>query len=568
MVSEGRKKKLFTPWSSLDNMLGKPPFWWPEEERDRVQSYEKYDQMYWNDPTQYAIRVLENEQPIYVPNARVIVNTTSMYLLKGLQLVATSSDTATPMTGEDAERDKASDNNVSPAQRVLNNFVKREKVMSKINYNKQAGITRGDSAFHIVADPTKDPGSRISIDTLHPGMVWKVTDDDDPDKVIRIHIVEQFIKPNDPAEEVFIRKLTYHRIDKDHPDWAGKRRIAREEHLYKLSGDKGFWYGPTPEKVKTLLEYEMLPEQITHFPVYWFNNIEWESQFYGSSDLRGLEYLEWAVSQGTTDTQMALALEGLGVYATDGGRPVDDAGKETNWEVVPGGVMEVPSGSYFRRVEGVGSITPMMDQLKYLETKMFAAAGMTDVALGQVDVQVAQSGIALAIKFMPTLARIEDRDTSYLEIYQQMFHDINFWFDAYDPGNRLPEIDLLIAKSKLPVNRVEALNELNNMFDRKVISIRYYRQKAAEMGYIIPADEDAQILREAEALAKVAALSAPPGLVENAQAAAAGQKPITNANGGNNEDVDNSGNRSNNGSRPNESSGTEAGQNPARQTKS
>lgn len=566
MVAEGRKKKLFTPWSSLDNMLGKPPFWWPAEERQRIQAYEKYDQMYWNDPTQYAIRVLENEQAIYVPNARVIVNTTAMYLLKGLELVATSSDSATPMTGEDAKRDKEKDK--SPAQKVLDNFVKRERLMSKINYNKQAGITRGDSAFHITADPDKESGSRVSIDTLHPGMVWKVTDDDDPDKVIRIHLVEQFIKPNDPNEEVYIRKLTYHKIEKGHEDYEGKRRIAREEHLFKLNGETGFWFGPTPEKVKTLLPYELLPEQITQFPVYWFNNIEWESQFYGSSDLRGLEYLEWAVSQGTTDTQMALALEGLGVYATDGGRPVNDAGQETDWEVVPGGVMEVPSGSYFRRVEGVGSITPMMDQLKYLESKMFAAAGMTDVALGQVDVQVAQSGIALAIKFAPTLARIEDRDTAYLEIYQQMFHDLNFWFDAYDPEHRLPDIELMIAKSKLPVNRVEALNELNNMYDRNVISLRYYREKAAELGHIIPDDEDAQIMREAKRKSELAAMSAPPGLANNAQAAAAGEKPITNANGGNNEDVDNSGNRSNNQSRPNESSGTEAGQNPARQTKS
>lgn len=558
-------KKLFTPWSSLDNMMGKPPSWWPEEERQRIQAYEKYDQMYWNDPTQYSIRVLDDEQPIYVPNARVLVNTTSMYLMKGLQLVATSDDLdAEPMTREDNDNDRKK-SDISPAQRSLESFLKRERFMSKFTLNKQAGVTRGDSAFHITADPSKDAGARISIDTLHPGMVWKVPHPDDSDKIIRIHIVDQFIEDDVSSQlygETLIRKLTYEKVTV-----SGRRRIQREEAVYRLNGEKGWWWGPTPEKVRTIFDKALLPEQITQFPVYWFNNINWESQTYGSSELRGLEFLEWAVSQGTTDTQMALALEGLGVYATDGGRPVDDLGKEVPWEIQPGGVMEVPAGSYFRRVEGVGSITPMMDQLSFIEQKMYAAAGMTDVSLGQVDVQVAQSGIALAIKFMPTLARIEDRDTAYIEIMQQMFFDLRFWFDAYDPGSRIPEVDVMIAKSKLPVNRVETLNELNNLFDRKIISKRYYRQKAAELGHIIPADEDKQILLEATEAAKIAAATAPPGLQENAEKAAAGQKPITNANGGNNEDVDKSGNQSNNRSRPNESGGTEAAQTAARQTK-
>ena len=533
------RKKLFTPWSSLDNMLGRLPAWWPEEDQERIAAYEKYDQMYWNDPTQYAIRVLENEQPIYVPNARVIVDTTAQWLMKGLKFSAETKE----------------------GQKTLDDFLKRERFLSKFNLNKQAGIARGDSAFHITGDPSKPAGSRISIDTLHPGQVWKVTDPDDPDKVIRMHIVQQYIRPNDPLEKVFIRKLTYEKRTV-----SGKRRIWREEAIYELYEEGQWWWGPTPKKVEQTIEPGLLPAQITQFPIYWFNNIDWESQLYGSSELRGLEFLEWAVSQGTTDTQMALALEGLGVYATDGGRPVDDSGNETDWEVVPGGVMEVPAGSYFRRVEGVGSITPMMDQLKYLESKMYAATGMTDVALGQVDVQVAQSGIALAIKFMPTLARIAPRDTAHLELLTQMFYDLRGWFEAYQDGI-LPEVDIAIAESKLPVNRTEKVNELNNMLDRKIISREYYREEMRKLGYIIPADMEKQIADEKRADAELAAETAPPGLQENAEAAAAGEKPITNANGGNNEDVDNSPNRSNNRNRPNESSGTESGQTLRRQSR-
>lgn len=533
------KKKEFTPWSSLSSMLGKMPSWWPAEEQQRIASYEKYDQLYWNDPTQYALRILEDEEPLYIPTARQIVDTTASYLMKGLMI--------TPAKGGNAE--------------VLENFLKRERFYSKFNLNKLAGVTRGDSLFHIVADPQKPEGERISIETLHPGMVWKVTDDDDPEKVVRMHVVDQYYLPGDETKKVYIRKLTYEREENES---TGQRRITREEAVYELEPK---WYGPTPKKVKTILAKEYLDDRITQIPIYWFKNLEWQSQEYGSSDLRGLEYLEWAVSQGATDTQGALGLEGLGVYATDGGRPVDDSGRETNWEVAPGKVMEVPAGSYFRRVEGVGSITPMMDQIKYLEQKMYGATGMTDVALGQVDVQVAQSGIALALKFMPTLAKIEPRDTAHTEVLQQMFYDLDFWFQVYETQS-IGAVEVTIDKSKLPADRTATLNELNNMLDRGIISKAFYRLEAKKLGYEIPEGMAAEIQKEKEEEAKLAALTAPPGLQQNAEDAAAGKKPITNANGGNNDNVDNSGNQSNNRNRPNESSGTEATQSAARQAKS
>ena len=528
------KKKLFTPYSTLGTMLGRLPAWWPEEEQQRIAAYEKYDQMYWNDPTQYAIRVLEDEQPIYIPNAQVIVDTTAHYLLKGLEVVPDKSD-----------------------KEAWDNFAKRERFYSKFHQNKTAGITRGDWAFHITADPTKPEGERISIDTLHPGMVWKVEDPDNPDDIIRIHLVTQFTKRVNGEDKLLIRKLTYEKV-KEGPELKPKTVIYREEALYEVVPD---WFGPTPSKVQQILPREALDERIQHFPVYWYNNREWESQArYGSSELRGLEFLDWAVSQGATDTQAALALEGLGVFATDGGRPVNEDGVEEDWEVAPGKVMEVPAGAYFRRVDGVGSITPMMDQINYIEKKMQQASGLSDVALGQVDVQTAASGIALAIRFMPTLAKIEHRDTAGVEITQQMIHDLTTWFEVYEKYTFHADPEVTIAKVKLPADPVRTLNELNNMVDRKIISRRTFAKEAAALGYTIDFDEELKLIqKEAEESAKQAALTAPPGLQGNAQAAAAGQKPFTSADGSNTDNVDNSKNQSNNQSRPNESSGTEAG---------
>lgn len=538
--------KRYTQWSTLGDMVGRATLaglsWWPEEERQRIAAYEKYDQLYWNDPTQYAIRVLENEQPLYIPNARVIVDTTAHYLLKGLKITTPSKD------------------DENPDQKFLDNFLKRERFYSRFETNKLAGIARGDWAYHITADPSKPKGSRLSVEPLHPGMVWKEFADDDPDEVTKINLLSLYTDPNDPENKTRVRRLIYEKVIV-----SGKRRIAREEALWDL---EPAWHGPDAVKHKQTMKRALLPVEIDQFPVYWLPNIEWQDNHYGSSELRGLEFLDWAVSQGATDTQMALSLEGLGVYATDGGRPVDEDGEETDWEVSPGKVMEVPSGSYFRRIQGLTSVTPSMDQIKYLEQKAYQASAMTDVALGQVDVQVAQSGIALAIKFMPTLAKIDRRDIAGVEIMQQMFHDLKKWFKAYEGQTISVDYDIDISKTKLPKNRTETVNELNNMLDRKIITREYYREQMRELGYQIPATTDADLIKEAETLAKLAAASAPPALQQNAEDAAAGRKPITNANGGNNEDVDNSGNRSNNQSRPNESSGTESGQSLERQNKS
>jgi hypothetical protein len=164
---------------------------------------------------------------------------------------------------------------------------------------------------------------------------------------------------------------------------------------------------------------------------------------------------------------------------------------------------------------------------------------------------------------MPTLARIEDRDTSHTEILQQMWFDLRSWFEAYDPEFKIPEVDVVIAKTKLPPDRVTTLNELNNMFDRKIISRKSYRTRMADLGYIIDNnEEEKQLLEEAKATQKLNALTTPA-----VPSTSAGDTTQANGQGGTNSTVDNAGNQSNNQSRTNESSGTEATQPATAQTK-
>jgi hypothetical protein len=514
----------YNQWSTVKPFLGSTgalTSWIPQDDRDRIAAYLKYDQMYWNDARQYALRVLEGEQPLYIPNARTIVDTTSHYLLKGLQITT---------NGPKATKDK------------LDAFLKREAFYSRFNLAKQSGVARGDFVFHLTGNPKKANGTKLSLTAVDPSSVFPIYDDDQPDKMIGCHIAIQYYLPNEP-DKTRVRKLTYRLVEDD----RGKKRISREEGIYELEPS---WFGDKAKLVKQVIPLGFLDDRITVIPVYWFRNRHWQGEDFGSSELRGLEAILETISQGSTDVSASLALEGLGVYATDGGRPVDNDGNETDWEVAPGRVMEVPSGSYFRRVEGVGSITPAVDQIKYLEDKIHEASGLGDVALGKVDAQVASSGIALAIKFIPTLAKIEVRDQLGIDILTQLFYDWKTWYAVFEKEPLEGDIIPVIG-DKLPTDRTAKVNELNNMMDRRVISTAFYRKEMEKLGYVFPSDSviEKQIASDLEraSVAKTPQQTSPEDNKDES-----GKDSSTNG------DTLEEQNSSNNSDRPNESSGTEA----------
>lgn len=509
----------YSQWSTLTEFPGdEPDAWVPPDDRSRVRAYTKYDQMYWNDARQYALRVLDGEEPIYVPNARTIIDTTSHYLLKDVSVLA--QDPLKHATLNEA----------------LENFLKREVFYSRFQIAKHTGVAHGDFAFHLVADPRKPIGSRISLVSINAGEVFPEWDEDSPEKMIGCSIVRGFRETDDFSGAIVqrIKKLTYRLVEA-----GGVKRVFRHLAVYNL--ENPWWSKKANEsKIRDIIPPGLLPDVVTAIPVYWFKNTPWSTNEYGSSDLRGVESILQSISQGTTDTQAALALEGLGVYATDGGRPIGDDGEEIDWRIAPGGVMEVPIGSKFWRVQGVGSITPMKDQLERLEDKLHESSGITAVALGNAAVNVAASGIALAIQFTPTLARIEERDLSGIAKLTQLFYDWKAWHGYFEA--ELLDGDIIVQLgAKLPINRLEFLNELNNMIDRNVISTAYYRQKMKELGYEFPADIEADIEKDIERAAK----AVPPSQVDNSHRVDAQQ-----------------GNNSNNADKPNESSGTEAVQPP------
>lgn len=518
----------YNQWSTLKGFVGNKdrPDWVPEEDRTRLAAYTKYDQMYWNDAQQYALRVLEGEEPLYIPNARTIVDITAHYMAKGLEIV--SPDGSAEM------------------KKFLQDFLDREEFYSRFETEKTAGVARGDWIFHLTANPKKEAGSRISLNGVDPSSVFPIWDDDQPDKMIGCHIAIQYYLPKEP-DKLRVRKLTYRLEETDQG-----RRVSREESIWEIDPK---WYGPEAKLVQQVIPLGYLDSRITAIPIYWFRNRSWSGEDFGSSELRGFENIMQTISQGDTDVSAALALEGLGVYATDGGRPVNADGTETTWEVAPGRVMEVPQGSYFRRVEGITSITPATDQINYLEDKMNKAAALSDVALGNVDAQTAQSGIALAIKFQPTLAKIEARDRHILARLKQLFYDWKAWVEVFERLTLTGDIIPVIG-DKLPTDRVARVNELNNMYDRGIISQEFYRSEMEKLGYKFPDDLQQQIDAENQRKveqARAAFLATAPNGAGNGTSHGDG----TSTNG---DTLPSHGNGSNNASKPNESAGTEAKQ--------
>lgn len=464
-----------TPYSTITPYATGFPTWIPEEDQERIQAYNTYEWMYWGNEEAFNLVFREEDgRPIYLPTPRTIVNTVSHFLLKGLSL-------DTPGNEKNQE-----------FQDFFKAFLKREKFFSRFNIAKKAGVARGDWIFHITADPEAPEGERISLTTVDPGSYFPVYDEDDLDVRIGVRLVEQILDPEDDSKTI-LDVLEYW-YDEDGIVW-------RQENLWEMEG----WNNPErAQQIKVIHAAEPLPGEIRQIPVYHFPNDEWDGNPFGNSELRGYERVVEAINQSATDEDVALALTGLGVYATDAGRPVNDQGQEIPWTVFPGAVLEVPGATMFKRVEGISSITPMQEHMKGFKDSLFESAGITDVALGQIDTQVAESGIALAIKFLPMAAKVEQRDQSGLDILTQMWYDWKFWVQVYERKNFI-DIDIVpTLGEKLPINRAKVIEELNNMLDRDVISKAEYRRRLKPLGYEFPQNIQEEILAEKAAFAAVA----------------------------------------------------------------
>lgn len=437
-----------TPYSTIAPMLGVLPSWLTAEDAVRIEAYRLYEAMYWGQPETFKLAWRGTEdQPIYVPSAKTIVEACNRYLAVGFDYSMQS------QPGGGSEQTKAD------ARIALDTLFRREKFFAKFTTAKRFGLVRGDSLFHIRADSDKPRGRRISILEVDPASYFPITDPNDPDKVIGVHLVDQWtVDPLKPTE-VRIRRQTYRKEN---------GRVTSELSFWELGAwddrpGSGHKLKRVTKDVPSVPKYE-LPPQITSIPVYHVMNQRTPLHPFGSSELRGLERIAAAINQGISDQEMALALAGLGQYVTNGGPPKDAEGNDTDWIMGPGSVVDLSGAKnevFFDRVDGIGSVTPSIDHLNWLWRSMKEASATPDIATGAVDVSIAASGIALTLQMGPLLAKNAEKEDEILAVTDHMFFDLlNGWLPAYEQYIFEGVDAVPVVGDPMPVDRAAVIGEI------------------------------------------------------------------------------------------------------------
>jgi hypothetical protein len=482
------------PYSTAKPFLSGLPSWIADvEEQRRVASYALYEMMYWNVPETFKLvsRGME-DSPIYIPSSRIIVETMHRFLAPKMDVIAD------PKYGTPADQ--------LIATQVIEDFMRRERVKSKFNANKRYGLIRGDWAFQIYADPSRVETTRLSLLPVDPGSIFPIYNPNNIDEIIGYHIAEQFL---DNDGKVLTRRLTYRKAT----GVGGPSPITVEDAIFEANA----WGGPgmAEEDIKLIqqvMPLTTLPAPIEQLPIYMIPNFETPGTIFGSSEMRGLENLIAKINQSISDEDMALALEGLGVYVTDAGTPVDDDGEEVPWNLGPGRVVEIPTGKKFDRVGGSSSMAPYQEHIALLRNVMDESAALSAVAKGKVDVTVAESGIALALELAPLIARADEKEITITDRLTNMFYDLAKWFVAYEGSafNTLVENTrwIPIYGEKLPPNKKQDLADLLSIAKAtpQLVPTSYIRARMRAIGYTdLPDDAtiEAEILAEAEGRARV-----------------------------------------------------------------
>jgi hypothetical protein len=457
--------EAFSPYSNVTaRYSGGLPTWMNAFDAQRINAYQVYEQIYWSvqDTFKLAMRGDANTDPIYVPTARTLVDTTSRFLCT--------------QPGFVIDKGAGSDSDQELARQMYSKFFRRERFWSKFHANKQYGIIRGDWVWHVLGNPAKIAGTRLKIEPIDPAAYFPVTHPDDPDRIIAAHIVEQVA---DEEGTIFIRRQTYYKgadpLNNDGSDTTIWNSIGL------FATDK--WEALDDSAVTVVKPPTPLPPDITAIPLYHIRNIETPGDPYGSSELRGFERIMAAVNQAVSDEEMALALEGLGLYETDGGPPRDESGNITNWVLGPGNVVEHARGSTFKRVTGVNSVTPVMDHLNFLIKSLKEASATPDVATGLVDVTVAESGIARMMAMGPMLSKIEVREDSVSDVLMQMFWDLRTWFKAYEQFDTVCIAEPVFGDA-VPIDKDGEIDRIMTIFNAGLADDNWARAELQALGYV------------------------------------------------------------------------------------
>lgn len=467
------------------------------DDQERIQAYRAYEDMYWNRPETYKlVQRGDDDQPLYLPSARKIVEATNRFLAIGWDFnVGSQAGTA--------EEQKAT-------REFLSKLFKREKVYTKFKAQKRNGLIRGDAVWHIIADKNKPGGRRLTIQEVQPHNYFPIFSKEDPDYQTGVHLVNLVPDPSDSKKQV-ARRQTYRRI----PQANGTYTITSELGLYEIGKWDDRYLEPGDLSRVAVLRPEFTLEGIGSLPVYHIPNFHPGATYvFGSSQLRGIEVAMGNINQTISDEALTLIMQGLGVYATNAGPAVDEEGTETEYEIGPARVIEYPADGKFERISGVSSVAPMLDHAKYVMDESMTGVGVPEIAAGRVDVTVAESGISLQFQMSPILAGNAEKEEDMLGTYDQMIYDIcQYWLPSFEQFRDGMECDVAFeVGDPMPVNREAVIKEVVQLVTPPspgvpaLITLEMAIEKLTELGWEYPANA-ADVLRgDAE---KAAALALP-----------------------------------------------------------
>lgn len=479
----------FNQWSSAEPYIGANRAGYVGGlDQLRLGAYNLYEQIYWTVPDVFEITQRgDDENPIYIPTARVIIETMHRYLANGLQIVAD------PTIGTDAER--------AAAALLMTSLIRRERLYSRFSSAKRYGIMQGDWLFHIIGDDERPDGARLSIIPMDPASYFPIENPDNVDEIIGAHLASIEMLEG----ETVVHRVTYRKTTEK----GGPSPITVEEAFYDPD-ESGLPDIEEGRPIKVIRPPTTLPQPIDQIPIYHIQNFDQTGTIWGSSEARGIERIMGAINQTVTDEDLALALEGLGVYHCDGGAPVDEDGEPVPWNLGPARVVEHAKGTQFGRVQGVTHVVPFQEHMSYLHGQLDETAGIPGVAKGKVEVADAESGIALVLKMGPLLSRVSEKEQVVTDVMMNMLFDLRKWFQAYETGTRLDNVIWIPTYGdKLPVNRKERFDEILQMLGTTppLVTSAWARSELRKMGYEFPAEAQfaQQILDQAKETAQLEA---------------------------------------------------------------
>jgi hypothetical protein len=479
-----------------------------EEDVERIRAYGTYEDIWNNVPEAFAALLRDGDDPLtrrYVPVVRDIIEATNRYLAQDMETVWT------PLPGNTIPDDA-----MAEWSAFLDAFWAREEVGIKLLSAKRWMLIKADSILHISADPSKPEGSRISLTEVEPEQYFPIWDPANAERVIGCYLAS--VVEDDEGEEI-VQRIEYRKISTQDQSTEFATPIGGvfyRRGFFEVDGwddrdpedelkpvDAPEWAAPADGAPDPLAGYP-LPPAITAIPVYHTRNRRrgGKAGRFGVSEIQGLETVFAGIMQNVSDEDLTVAMDGLGVYSTDSGRPRDENGKVVPWVIGPASVAELEVGSSFNRVQGVGSVQPYQDHLGYLTNVARATNGAPAIASGQVSGDVAMSGIALRIHFMPVLAANAEREAEMASKWTQMlFALLTMWFPTYEGLNPLPLQPSIVFGDPLPPDRAAVIAEVMALLSPvQLVSKEWAANYLADkLGYSFPEDMLATAAAEAQA---------------------------------------------------------------------